>query len=175
MAEAIEYNVEMSAEDFGRYASGLEIYSRPTVTGIKVLSAVLVAGALMLWVFSGKYAADDVLATARWYGIGSLIAGGAIAFAAVFIVESKGFVLMDEALKMQGKVHTRIDEFGVVAKSTHADYVYRWGAIRDVTEVEGGLCINVFGFTLVPVPDEALPDGLTRSDALARIRSWRQA
>lgn len=54
-------------------------------------------------------------------------------------------------------------------------YALRWPAVTRIEEFPYGFMIFTTIFRGVPVPDAALPDGMTRAEAMARVHAWREA
>lgn len=53
-------------------------------------------------------------------------------------------------------------------------YALDWPAVTEIVEYEGGLMLFTSVFRAVPVPDEALPAGVSRADVLRMIEDWRR-
>lgn len=52
-------------------------------------------------------------------------------------------------------------------------YALRWPAVTRIEEFSKGFMIFTTIFRGVPVPDAALPDGMTRAEAMRRVQRWR--
>ena len=52
-------------------------------------------------------------------------------------------------------------------------YALNWPAVTRIEEFSKGFMIFTTIFRGVPVPDDALPEGMTRADALRRVNEWR--
>lgn len=52
-------------------------------------------------------------------------------------------------------------------------YTLKWPAVTRIEEFGKGFMIFTTLFRGIPVPDAALPDGVTRADALRRVQEWR--
>lgn len=61
------------------------------------------------------------------------------------------------------------------AEMRQGDEVYglKWPAVTRIEEFSKGFMIFTTIFRGVPVPDAALPDGMTRAEAMRRVEGWR--
>lgn len=52
-------------------------------------------------------------------------------------------------------------------------YALKWPAVTRIEEFNKGFMIFTTIFRGVPIPDVALPDGITRADAMRQVQGWR--
>ena len=69
----------------------------------------------------------------------------------------------------------RLDREGVHADNDVLHQTVRWGGIIGVTQSDGATAIWFSRASLIVMPDEALPDGIKRTDLIAAIDGWREA
>ena len=79
------------------------------------------------------------------------------------------------ALRVMSKFVLRVGPEGIVNSNDQSRTEYDWGAISDVADVKSGLAIIIKGWGFIPLLEAALPDGLTKAEALSRINTWRSA
>ena len=75
----------------------------------------------------------------------------------------------------RGDVIVTLNVEGAEMRQGNEVYALKWPAVTRVEEFGYGFMVFTSIFRGVPVPDAALPDGLTRADAMARVAAWRTA
>ncbi|QHQ36997.1 YcxB family protein [Algicella marina] len=73
----------------------------------------------------------------------------------------------------RGPATLRLSESGVATETAHGKASLPWAGIRAVEEIKPGIALLTSGFGAIILPDDALPAGLDRAEALARISRWR--
>ncbi len=73
-----------------------------------------------------------------------------------------------------GEVRVRLSAEGVESESALARGLTRWAGVAAVSESRGATLIWFGALIAMPVPDAALPGGVTRADLLGRIDAWRR-
>lgn len=67
-----------------------------------------------------------------------------------------------------------LDDRGVSIETELSNCWFGWSAVDEVVELKSGLGL-FSGCCLYPVPDQALPSGMTRDHVRERIEAWRKA
>lgn len=75
----------------------------------------------------------------------------------------------------RGEVVVSVGPQGISEKTSTGTVDHFWSSIYDVAALEKGLSFNILGTFFIPLPDENLPEGLSRAEALKRITEWRNA
>lgn len=117
------------------------------------------------------------------YGADALLAalwGAASALLAVLLVLvpylRRTRVAADLATRArQGPVRVTLSADGVQSETELAHSRTRWQGVALISETPGAVLLWLGAAFALPLPDAALPDGLDRAAALARIRAWREA
>jgi hypothetical protein len=123
----------------------------------------------------------EALMGPRWVGTGQFVmigAGfGALAAFAGFL--GRWTVMQRAARRVEIASGLRAGEHlmtlgpaGVRMVSDHADVGYGWDAVASVGQAPGGLVLRLGTRDYLPVPDAALPQGVTREELLDRIHRW---
>lgn len=131
----------------------------------------LIAGLALAPVAFGLYPLDGAI-MALW--------GAAAGLLAVLLVVlphmRRARIAADLATRTrQGEVRVRLSAEGVETQSEVAESLTRWPGVALVSETPRATLIWLGALIALPVPDAALPEGVTRADLLARIAAWREA
>lgn len=131
----------------------------------------LIAAAGLLPVPFGLYTLDGAI-IALWGA-----AGGLLAVLLVVIPHMRrARVAADLRTRIRhGEVRVRLSAEGVESESALARGLTRWPGVAAVSESPGATLIWFGALIAMPVPDAALPEGVTRADLLGRIAAWREA
>lgn len=135
---------------------------------------------LVLAILVGIAAVVDLL---RYAGVGVellyLLIGLGAGFAIYSHFHDRGYRriarLMAENPAYSGELTARLDRDGIEIRGGASLSRLDWRAVDDVLVLDSGAVALVVPTEMVPLPVEALPDGLTRAELIARIEAWRQA
>ncbi|MEM9049786.1 MAG: hypothetical protein AAGC92_13830 [Pseudomonadota bacterium] len=72
----------------------------------------------------------------------------------------------------QGRHRIALSADGIHRVSDNADCVFRWPAIASIGQAPAGLVLRLGTQGYLPIPDTALPAGVSREDLLDRIHRW---
>lgn len=64
---------------------------------------------------------------------------------------------------------------GLVFKRMGKEFPYPWSMVTEIQEVTDGVKLRIKSGEKSALPDQHLPDGLSRSEAMARIKAWKSA
>ncbi len=135
------------------------------VVGVAIGFAVVVAGSL----YDTK-----VPALAIFFGSAGFLAGLAL-WQVTWKQQLLGILAAhEEAAEKAGEVVSRFGPDGIDSRSALGQSFSKWPGIGAVLEIPGGTAIRM-GATSMPVPDEALPEGMGGPEFRARLDSWRVA
>lgn len=177
MTDSLEYRFAWTPELFAiggaladrRHAPGGRRLAPPAAIALAVLLALLFA---LMQVFSPK--PGEIIAGA----IG--LASGA--FAAIFGLSymagrhRRSLLEAEIALrKSRGAQIIQAGPDGVESRCAGERHFIPWSAILRVEEAPQGLVLFITELAWLPLPDAALPAGLTRPEARRRIDAWRAA
>lgn len=175
MSEKIEYKLRLNIDHFGEFAIGVDSLLTPYLAALKLLVFGVVTSLIAIIYFASLYSTPEASSVAQTFGIAGIIIGLVIAVSAFVFAENKQHKLIAKAMWKRGTQYVRIDEYGIVLNSLHTNDIYQWSAVDNVREVESGICISLFGYSFVPLPDDCLPEGMTRSMALHAVNNWHKA
>ena len=104
-------------------------------------------------------------------------AGGLLAVLLVVIPHMRrARIDADLATRLRhGEVRVRLSAEGVESESQLARGLTRWAGVAAVSETPRATLIWLGALVALPVPDAALPEGVSRGDVLSRIAAWREA
>ena len=174
MADPVEYRFTWTRELY-RELTG----SAPPelgLTGSRKGVAFTVAGAVALMAAVallppafGLYPLDGAI-VALWGG-----AGGLLAVLLVVIPHMRrARIDADLATRLRhGEVRVRLSAEGIESESALARGLTRWPGVAAVSETPRATLIWLGALIAMPVPDAALPEGVTRAELLKRIAAWR--
>ena len=73
-----------------------------------------------------------------------------------------------------GDMTAEFDETGARFTQEHAQMTFAWSAVDDVVRTRGGTVFRI-GMSMITVPDDVLPDGLSPKDFRTQLNAWRTA
>lgn len=79
-----------------------------------------------------------------------------------------------EMRAQRGDAVVTLNDEGAEMRQGDEVYALKWPAVTRIEEFSKGFMIFTTIFRGIPVPDAALPDGMTRADAMRRVEAWRQ-
>ena len=99
------------------------------------------------------------------------------AFAAFYLTaDAQSWALHEietEMRSQRGEAVVTLSAEGAEMRQGDELYALKWPAVTRVEEFGKGFMIFTTIFRGVPVPDEALPEGISRADAMRRVAEWR--
>lgn len=72
-----------------------------------------------------------------------------------------------------GPVNVEISKEGIATHAPHLAQQMDWKSISAVVDTPAGLGLRLDDREFIPVPDDKLPEGVTRTELAASIRDWR--
>ncbi len=78
-----------------------------------------------------------------------------------------------EMRAQRGDAVVTLNSEGAEMRQGDEVYALKWPAVTRIEEFSKGFMIFTTIFRGVPVPDAALPDGMTRAEAMRRVQEWR--
>jgi hypothetical protein len=79
------------------------------------------------------------------------------------------------APQRQGEMSTHASDKGIEIKGQGIRSSAQWSAIAEVREARGMILLCLSGMEFFPLPDSALPDGITHDDAHRLLKGWHTA
>lgn len=73
-----------------------------------------------------------------------------------------------------GELVATLDPRGVEIRGDASLSRLDWQAVDDVLVLESGALVLLVPSEILPIPEDALPPGLTRAELVARIERWRE-
>lgn len=73
----------------------------------------------------------------------------------------------------QGEVRVTLGPEGVKSQTYIAFTRNTWDSVAEVSETPKATLLWIGALIAMPIPDEALPEGLDRAELLRRIKAWR--
>lgn len=107
----------------------------------------------------------------------ALLFGMLIGAVALFLTaDAQSHALRETEAEMRaarGEAVVTLSDEGAEIRQGGEVYALDWPSVTRVQEWRRGVMLFSTVFRSVPVPDEALPEGVTRADVLARVKAWR--
>lgn len=72
-----------------------------------------------------------------------------------------------------GPINVEISAEGVATHAPHRAQQMDWKSVSAVVDTPAGLGLRLDDRDFIPVPDDKLPEGVTRTELAASIREWR--
>lgn len=138
---------------------------------VTVAAAVgLIAVAALIPVPFGIYPWDGAI-VALWGAAGGL-------FAVLLVViphMRRARIAADLRTRIRhGEMRVRLSAEGMEMETDVARGLTRWAGVAAVSETPRATLLWLGALIALPVPDAALPEGVTRADVLSRVAEWRR-
>ncbi|MEM8742818.1 MAG: YcxB family protein [Pseudomonadota bacterium] len=123
----------------------------------------------------------EVLTGPRWPGAGSFVMIGAgFGTLALFggMIVRWTFMQRDNLARevasglRQGRHEITLSPEGVQKRSANTECRFAWPAIASIGQAPAGLVLRLGTQGYLPLPDAALPEGISREELLDRIHGW---
>ncbi len=150
--------------------------ARLRVTGSLGQLAVAVAGCLALVtaisaapILFGLSDSDGFMLS-LWGAIAAMFS----ALVVIFPYVKRTRIAADLATRVrQGEVRVTLGPEGIESVTDTARTYNKWPSISEVSEAPKATLLWIGALIAMPVPDEALPEGVDRTELLRRIEVWR--
>ncbi len=119
----------------------------------------------------------DVLQDARTKPLVGAFVTGVIfmaiaAYASIWIQRKRMSTILTQTQTLQGTVSVELGPDGFRAESAFGDCFLKWQGIEEIHDLQTGTGLRS-GLMIYPLPNEALPEGLTPEDFRQKLEAWR--
>ena len=108
-----------------------------------------------------------------WFALGLLVMRAVVTFVHIPAMNRRRIARVMSSPLSQGTRSLSLSEKGIIVEQAVSYSAYDWSAVQWVQQGELALHLMVGETLSVPVPFDALPEGVTADDLRGRVAAWR--